>query len=651
MPANHTELTIAVIASGIDEEYQQSILRGIHRYAAQHHVNIAHFIAFGGILANPNYDQGEYNIFELPNFSLFDGVILLSNTFSGDLAEALYPRIRAAGIPAVSIDRELGDLYYIGIHNATAMEQITRHLIEKHGIRRLNYISGPETNTESIERFEAFKKVLLEHGIPVEPERIYQGTFRAKDGRRAIECFLKSELQFPEAIVCANDAMAISAVLTLAENGIRCPEDVLVSGFDNTYNAKNFAPALTTVERPLMQSGALACEMICRHAAGEQFERVTELNAVPIFSESCGCKPADTEDITVYKKRSYQLMENTQRDISRNNQMSCSLVECDSFEEYINTLKSFVLKTRCEEFYLCLNDSWHTRQLPQEGGYTGVLPVDSYISHGYSGRMLMPLAYYDGKFHKEQSFVSSQMLPRLRADSDKTRNMYFVPLHFRERCLGYFVIVNTDFPMASALFHSWSINISNTLENFRKILCLDEIVEELDKLYAIDSLTGIFNRNGFKRSAQVIFDDCIANHRTVMVMFADMDGLKMINDNYGHKAGDHAIRSIAAILQEACTNGEIACRFGGDEFFIFGADYDEEKAVKLRDRILRSLEICNRNSGRPYQLSVSMGACITVPPKDSTIFQLITIADNRMYEEKKKKNPSKYLKQPAKPAD
>ena len=135
MPANHTELTIAVIASGIDEEYQQSILRGIHRYAAQHHVNIAHFIAFGGILANPNYDQGEYNIFELPNFSLFDGVILLSNTFSGDLAEALYPRIRAAGIPAVSIDRELGDLYYIGIHNATAMEQITRHLIEKHGIR------------------------------------------------------------------------------------------------------------------------------------------------------------------------------------------------------------------------------------------------------------------------------------------------------------------------------------------------------------------------------------------------------------------------------------------------------------------------------------------------------------------------------------
>ena len=91
MPNNCSELTIAVIASGIDEEYQQAILRGIHRYAAQHHVNIAHFIAFGGILANPKYDQGEYNIFELPNFSLFDGVILLSNTFSDDCAHS--PRI------------------------------------------------------------------------------------------------------------------------------------------------------------------------------------------------------------------------------------------------------------------------------------------------------------------------------------------------------------------------------------------------------------------------------------------------------------------------------------------------------------------------------------------------------------------------------
>lgn len=646
----NTNLTVAVIASGIDEEYQQSILGGIHRYAAQHHVNIAHFIAFGGILANPKYDQGEYNIFELPNFSLFDGVILLSNTFSPDLAESLWERIRKAGIPAVSIDRELGDCYFIGIRNAPAMEQITRHFIEKHGVRRLNYISGPDDNTESSARLSAFRRVLEEYDIPLEPERVYHGTFRAKDGRRAVEAFLRSGLELPEAIICANDAMAISAVLALEANGIRVPDDVLVSGFDNIYNARHFSPALTTVERPLMQSGALACELICRHAAGEELPRVQELNAVPIYDESCGCPAQETEDVSVFKKRNYQILENTRHDISRCNQMSCALVECDSFTEYIDTLKSYILMTKCEEFYLCLNDNWHLRQIQHETGYTGELPVDSYTVHGYSRRILMPLAYYDRSFHSADSFTSDEILPRLRSENGAVRNIFFVPLHFRERSLGYFAIVNSEFPMVSTMFHSWSINISNSLENFRKLLCLDEIVQELDRLYAIDSLTGIFNRNGFKRSAGTLFDSCIENGRSVMIMFADMDGLKAINDSYGHKTGDHAIRSIAGILQESCLHGEIACRFGGDEFFIFAADYTEADAERLRSRIQNGLDVCNRNAGVPYQLGISIGACITVPQPGSSIFQLITVADHRMYEEKKKKNPSKYLKQPVQAA-
>lgn len=647
----NSNFTIAVIASGIDEEYQRSILGGIHRYAAQHHVNIAHFVAFGGILANSKYDEGEYNIFELPNFALFDGVILFSNTFAGDLTEALCARIREAGIPAVSIDREIEGLYNIGIRNTPAMEQITRHLIEEHGVRRLNFVSGPDGNTESAERLAAFSRVLAEYDIPLEPERVFHGTFRAKDGRRAVKAFLQSDLEFPQAIVCANDVMAISAMLALEEKGIRCPEDVLVSGFDNIYQAQHFSPTLTTVERPLMQTGAFACELICRHAAGETQELLHEFNAVPIYAESCGCTAAEAEDISVFKKHNFQMMDNMQRDISRNNQMSCALVECDTFEEYINALRRFILKTKCEEFYLCLNDNWHIRQIQDETGYTGEMPVDSYLVHGYAKRMLMPLAYYGGEFHDGESFGSAEVLPRLRTDAGQTRNFYFVPLHFRERCLGYFAIVNSAFPISSSMFHSWSINISNALENFRKLLCLDEIVQELDKIYAIDSLTGIYNRNGFKRSSQKIFEECIENERTVMIMFADMDGLKKINDSYGHKAGDHAIRSIAMVLQEACENGEIACRFGGDEFFIFGADYTEEAAAELQARIQSRLDICNRNSGQEYQLSVSMGACITVPPKGSSIFQLVTVADNRMYEEKKKKNPSKYLKQPLTPTN
>lgn len=639
------DITVAVIASGVDEEYQHSILDGIHRYAAHHGVNIAHFIAFGGMLANPKYDQGEYNIYALPNFELFDGVILLSNTFSSDLVAEIAQRIAKARIPAVSIDRDIEGMYYLGIHNGDAMEQITRHLIEEHHAKCFNFISGPDDNTESLERLSRFRKVLAEYNIPLEEERIYHGSFRAKDGRRAARAFLGSALPMPDAIVCANDAMALSAILTLEENGIHCPEDVLVSGFDNIYNAKNFSPALTTVERPLMQSGALACEMICRLLDGEIIDRVQQLSAVPIYSESCGCPPVAGEDIALFKQRNYQVIEGINADIGLLNQMSCALVECDTFNEYITAMQDLVLKTKCEEFYLCLNDNWHTKRLRYDTLITGEIPEDSYTTQGYSGRMLLPLAYYDGRFSVGESFHTDIMLPRLRIESDTPRRLYFVPLHFRERCLGYFVIVNSDIPMTSALFHSWSINISNSLENFRKLLCLDEVVQELDKLYAVDSLTGVFNRNGFNRETSEPFHRCIEEKRTAMIMFVDMDGLKQINDTYGHKAGDHAIRSIASILQESCINGELACRFGGDEFFIFATDYTENDVLALRSRMQEQIDICNRNSGQPYSLSISVGAYITTPVAGTSLFQLITIADSRMYEEKKKKNPSKYLKQ------
>ncbi len=639
------DITVAVIASGVDEEYQHAILNGIHRYAAHHRVNVAHFIAFGGMLANPKYDQGEYNIFSLPNFELFDGVILLSNTFSSDLAAEISQKIAAAKIPAVSIDRDMEGMHFVGIRNGDAMEQITRHMIEAHDVKCFNFISGPDDNTESVERLNRFRKVLAEYNIPMEDERIYRGSFRAKDGRRAVRTFLRSELPMPDAIVCANDAMAIPAILTLEEHGIHCPEDILVSGFDNIYNAKNFSPALTTVERPLMQSGALACEMICRILDGEPIERVQQLSAVPLYSESCGCPSIAGEDISLFKQRNYQVIEGINTDIALLNRMSCALVECDTFEEYITALQSLVLKTGCEEFYLCLNDNWHTKRLRHDTFITGEIPEDSYTTQGYSGRMLLPLAYYDGKFTTGESFHTDAMLPRLRVDSDEPRRLYFVPLHFRERCLGYFVIVNSDIPLTSALFHSWSINISNSLENFRKLLCLDEVVQELDKLYAVDSLTGVFNRNGFNRETRDPFRRCIEEQRSAMIMFVDMDGLKQINDTYGHKAGDHAIRSIASILQESCLNNELTCRFGGDEFFIFAADYTEDDVLSLRARMQEQIDICNRNSGHPYALSISVGAYITVPVEGTTLFQLITVADNRMYEEKKKKNPSKYLKQ------
>jgi len=133
-------------------------------------------------------------------------------------------------------------------------------------------------------------------------------------------------------------------------------------------------------------------------------------------------------------------------------------------------------------------------------------------------------------------------------------------------------------------------------------------------------------------------------NRSVMVMFIDMDGLKGINDTYGHKAGDIAIHCTAEIVQECCKQGEICCRFGGDEFIIFTTDATDEDARSLMERINRSMAHFNETSNRPFSLNVSIGYHITIPVNRVNLFQMITIADNEMYLEKRKKRQSKYLK-------
>lgn len=638
-------INIAVIVSGIDEYYQSCILEGIQRFAREHKINLAHFIAFGGIMSDSKHDIGEYNIFSLPDFSRFDGAILLANTISSSyVADGIISRIKNAGIPAVSIDRDIPEFYHIGIDNSSAMEKIVEHFIVHHNFRIFNYISGPQNNPESVQRYNAFRSVLEKYNLPFDERRVYFGDFRAMSGRQASEYFLESGLPLPDAVISANDVMALSAMNVFEENNIKIPGDVCFSGFDNTYDARNYSPELTSVQRPLAESGILSCKLLFEHINGKKNERSFILDMKPRFTQSCGCESYNPETSESFKKHNYKNLENNSVSRSMINRMSCKLIDCDSFDEYIENLKPFVNEIKAEEFYLCLCDNWNA-DIDKKDNYNFCLNHD-FTVEGYTKNVTVPCVFRNGSFSGIPSFESGYMIPEMFGNTGRNKVYYFVPLHFRERCLGYLAILNSDFPMKSPMFQTWSITISGSLENIRKIGCLDSAVKKLNCLYTVDTLSGIYNRNGFKNHSSELFDYCINHKKPVMLMFIDMDNLKGINDNYGHKYGDSAIHAIAEAIKKSCTNGEVYCRFGGDEFIVFGADYSEENAVSLTEKIHENIKKESDKLNQEYTLTASIGHYIQVPEKDSQIFQLVTVADHIMYENKKKKKKSKYLKNP-----
>lgn len=634
---------IAVIVSTIDEDYQSGILAGIRQYAFANDVTLEHFVAFGNIGGDDGHDTGEYNIFSLADLRQFDGVILLINTIQDtDVCERLLTRARTADVPVVCIDQEDPELYTICIDNQKAMQDIVEHFILHHGYTRINYVSGPLDNTDSQQRLLAYENTLRKHDIAVEEQRIYHGNFVSRDGASAVQKFLQSAQ--PQAIICANDSMAIGVMNSLTAHGVRVPQDVAVSGFDYTYNARNYAPSLTSVKRPLERLGQLACRKIMNHLHGTPQKQNEIMETYCCFSQSCGCNQTLPMNTDEFKKRNFHILESYSVDISLVSRMASALAECDSFEKYIKTLQPFVREINCKEFYLCLCDNWKDGIMAdetEENYLLHILSPDQYLIHGYGDMILVPLAYRNGRFFDVPDFPASQMLPELFDAEHKRGEYYFLPLHFGERCMGYCVIKDSDFPVNSKLFHHFIMNISNSLESVRKIICLDRVTQKLNKLYTIDTLANINNRNGFRISSQHLYQKCIREQKSVMLMFLDMDGLKYINDTFGHKAGDNAICCMAQVLLESCTGEEVCCRFGGDEFIIFAPDYTEKQAQALSDRIQENLDRMNQENHFAYQLAASSGYYLTIPTPDMNLFQLVTIADNIMYAEKKKRKASR----------
>lgn len=621
---------IAVIVIGLDEEYQYNVIRGINQYAREHDVNISYFAAFGGVVDSRKFDLGEFSIFNLTNFSYFDGALLMLNTFSdADVKARIVERVRASGIPALAFEtKDYPDFYDISIDNFKVMKALINHVIVEHGARTLNFVSGPLSNPEGRMRYEAYLSAMEENGLEIDERRIFYGSFRGYDGKLAVDAFLESGLPLPDAFICSNDSMALTLVTSLERLGFRVPNDVIVTGFDHTFSARNACPALTTVKRPLFVSGYQACEKLCRLLNGENQPRSTELKATPVFTESCGC-PGDTaDDLREYKKRTSHRLEITNSNILMLNRLTAGLAEAETTAEDMDVIEKVIRDIDCEKFCLCLTADW------QEAFSPKMPPRDP---NGYSEYMTAPLIWDRGARRSVAIFKSREMFPEPPRSGGNI--YYFLPLHFGDRCLGYYIITNGDFPIYSLLCHTLTMNISNSIENIRKLFHLNRAMEELNRLYVIDPLCEIYNRHGFINLTGEMFRESIAQQESVILSFIDMDGLKFINDNYGHNEGDFAIRQLAEIVKSCAGTRGICARIGGDEFIIFARGAGADSADALAAKFNESLRLCNERLQKPYQLSASIGSIVTVPGKDDTLYSMIQQADDKMYEIKKlKKN-------------
>ncbi|HSX50880.1 MAG TPA: LacI family DNA-binding transcriptional regulator [Cellvibrio sp.] len=178
----------------------------------------------------------------------------------------------------------------IRIDNRAAAKTMVNYLISL-GHRRIGVISGLKDNPHAIDRLEGYKEALAEAGIPFEKDLIAEGDFTMWSGLNAAFQFCNMKVR-PTAVFSMNDEMAIGAMQTLKNQGIRIPEDMSVTGFDDIAYSKYSDPSLTTISQPAEEMGKMAMDMLLKVIEGEPLsQRECVLPTEFIIRKSTGPAP------------------------------------------------------------------------------------------------------------------------------------------------------------------------------------------------------------------------------------------------------------------------------------------------------------------------------------------------------------------------
>lgn len=601
-------------------------------------VNLYIFNSSGDWSRDEDYNIGEYNIYSLPDFNDFDGVIVDLNNISHDVvAHKVISAVKAAGKPAISIANEIEDFYYVGIDNYAAITQIIEHLYEKHDCRSFWFVMGPDDNYENNLRIDALKDFIVGKGIEWNDGNCFCESYEYKCGVHGFETLFERNGCIPDAIICANDNIAVGVCEAAAKKGYHAPQDFCVTGFDNFDKAGYYSPKISTVSHIREEVGWLCADILLKIWSGEKVDRFNYTNTECIFWESCGCHA----DIVINQEKhakDQMLSELESADFEEQVlTLEYELLSCKTVAEMSRWIPKCIPSMRCDAIYLILDD--HMNDYKR---YTDIYDSKSIIEdeefhiYGYPDSMNVEFIYEDGMIKDKEEKTLTSLFPMFNCEKGGT-DFLFMPLHFRNRTVGFFVIRNAIYLMEKQhLFRIVNV-LTSAMENLHKKEKLEYMNNILAEMNVRDVMTGLYNRMGYQKIAYKLFERQKSKGENLAIMFADLDRLKYINDNFGHEYGDEAIKLAGKAILNNCSPDAVPIRSGGDEFIIIHHMMNHSHAEKIIANIREDIIRCSKEQNLPFTVSLSIGCIFTDMTEDKTLDDYIRDADEIMYEEKAKK--------------
>ena len=764
----NNRLNIGLFTCHLDNDYAQEICKGAEYAARELDVNL---IVFPGMFlsasfydpANQLYDYQYNSIFYYANKENLDGLIISIGSIADFLSEKNIESFLAGfeGIPILTLERKIPGYPCIQADSTTGLREAINHLISVHGRRKICFVGGPKDNDDAVNRLEVYKEVLAANELPLTEDMMVFGDF-SEYSRNNVAKLLDCNPDC-DAIVFANDQMAIGGYAELKSRGIKIGPDISVIGFDDSPVAVTMDPPLSTVNARSSDVGYRAVlDMV--GMCGSADYKTSFLESGFIKRTSCNCDMADAEEVD------FDTLAEKGEPVENVVDMLCQIL-------LGNIGDSFYSPWIFDNFKIIFTDIVNVIMDPDNNAFPkheiidrlNIMlhsPMISFFSVskiGFVFRRLTALytantTNYDKKasYHKLDAhitstisqFLSTQLYTKMKDNItstwsstyitrdtltngddeeksfslilDKLKELSFdssyiylydkqikinedgswtvpkylylqayynknntdvlsgearrtpsyelfdneytyyperftdviVPIFTNEQHHGLFIcnttvdnfnkIYTTSLQLGASLKYLSLLREQKTMQN-KLMMSLNEIHEKnelLSMLSTSDELTGVNNRRGFMDKVEFLIKSPANNDRNAMMLFADMDSLKVVNDRFGHKDGDFALKNIATILSASFRPADIIGRIGGDEFVCFAFVDDTDFIADVQDRINELSDELNETCGKPYFIEMSVGISEFHCNNNMKIEDLLSQADNALYSNKRYKRMS-----------
>ena len=563
--------------------------------------------------------QAEASVYDLIPFDRTDVVVIMDEKIkSRKVVQHIIDSANKNNVPTVVIDGEYDNSSIVKFDYAKGFESVVRHVIEDHKVKHPHFMAGKKSSEFSTERFEVFKKVIEENGIKYDDSMLSYGDFWSAPSRAATRKLLERD-ELPDAIICANDIMAINVCDVLQSEGIKTPEQVIVSGFDGIDEAFLSTPGITTA---ICDSHSLAdsvLECVMEILSGARNVRKW-IKPKFIANESCGCDRVDIKSLSKVHELNNRFYHH-QDDIHIMQNLTAIMMCSQTFEECSYHIRHSLTDNMCCVVEDAIFDVERNFFLEDVKSTT-----KSIIYNSYSNEVAI------------SPYSEHQIVPNIGNIIKKGYPLIFNALEYMGKSIGF---VCYSFEKYNLVDWSRTPSMTNCLGmglgGFITLRYQDFLREKIMSMYQSDALTGLYNRMAFLDKFEELKESKTHEGQEMTIIMADLNGLKQINDTRGHTAGDQAISSVAKALKLTCPKESLCVRYGGDEMLALIPEKIDQSVFEKE--MQKRLNEYSKKYG--FTISASFGTYTATMDDALDLNKIISIADQEMYKMKKAKHENK----------